>query len=476
MFPKSTLSIQPDTIKTIKTPFARAIVIGGSVAGLTAARVLSDHFAHVTVIERGFMADGIDFPKGAPQARHPHVLLVRGERILEELFPGFRQALLAGGAHRLNFGRDLEMRSPEGWLPHYETDMEAIAASRRLLDYTIYQHVAENERVTFKVNSDVMSICADDDNGRVIGVQIRNRTNGRIEELPAELIVDASGRSSKAPQWLAQLGYTPPEEQTVNAFPGYATRIYEIPEEFNENWKSLYIMPNPPHVTRGAIIVPMEGNLWHVCLIGMNRDHPPTDEAGFLEFARSLIAPDVYKVLKDAQPASPIWGYRQAENRLRRYDAMARYLEGFVALGDAVYALNPVYGQGMTLAAIASKLLDQCLTKQAQQTTDNDFSGLAPKFQKQLKKELAIPWQNATNEDMRWPDTEGKQELDAASKLIGRYFKLVLKAMPRSAKVTDAFFHVQHMIASPALLMRPDILATVIKTNLFLRFSNASTA
>ena len=456
-----------------EAPFDRAVVIGGSVAGLTAARVLSQHFNKVTVVERGPMADGTDFPKGAPQARHPHVLLLRGEKILEELFPGFKQNLLDGGANPLNFGRDLAMRAPEGWLPHYETEMEAIATSRRLLDHTIYQHVAENHNISFKVNSEVMSLCTDEDNRRAIGVQIRNRANGRIEDIPAEFIVDASGRSSKAPQWFTQIGYAPPTEQTVNAFAGYATRIYKIPKDFDQAWKSLYIMPNPPHVTRGAIILPMEGNQWHVSLIGMNRDYPPTEEEAFMAFARSLVSSEMYEALKDAQPVSPIWGYRRAENRMRHYDQLARYLEGFVAMGDAVYALNPVYGQGMTLAAIASQLLDRCLTEQALQDTGNDFSGLAEKFQKQLKKELAIPWQTATNEDMRWPDTEGKQELDPVTKLIGSYFKMVMKAMPNSIKVTNAFFHVQHMIAPPTLLMRPDIVANVIKTNLSLHISKA---
>ncbi len=463
----------PFTPNNTEAPFARAVVIGGSVAGLTAAHVLSKHFAQVTIIERSELANGAEFSKGVPQARHPHILLLRGERILEEHFPGFRQNLLAGGANRLNFGNDLKMRFPDGWLPHYDTPMEAIAASRRLLDYTIYQRVAENPNITFKANSEVESLCTDDGDQRVIGIQIRNRVTGRIQDIPAELVVDASGRSSKAPQWFTQLGYTPPAEQSVNAFPGYATRIYEIPPTFTEEWKTLYIMPNPPEVTRGAIILPMEGNLWHLSLIGMNGDHPPTDEAGFLEFAQSLVSPAVYDAIKEATAVSPIWGYRNAENRLRRYDKLDRYLEGFVAVGDAVYALNPVYGQGMTLAAVASQLLDQCLSEQTQQANDNELAGLAAKFQKQLKKELAIPWQTATNEDMRWPNTEGKQELDPASKLIGRYFKMVLKAMPHNIKITDAFFRVQHMIAPPTLLMRPDILANVIKTNLSLRYAKA---
>lgn len=456
-----------------QAPFGRAVVIGGSIAGLTAARVLSDHFEKVTIIERGQLADGIDFPKGSPHARHPHFLLIRGERIMEGMFPGLVQDLLKGGAQKLNFGRDLEMRFPDGWLPHYETDMSGTAVSRRLLDYTINQRVAQIPNITIKSDSEVMSICTDEDNQRVIGVQIHNRASGRVEDIPAELIVDASGRSSKAPEWFAQLGYAAPEDQTVNAYPGYATRIYEIPENFNDSWKILYIMPNHPTVSRGAIVIPMEGNLWHVTLIGMNRDYPATDEEGFLEFARSLTSPKLYEAIKDAKPASPIWGYRRAENRMRRYDNLDRYLEGFVALGDAVYALNPVYGQGMTLASIGSTLLDQCLVEQAQQGTGNDFKGMAEKFQKLLSKELVAPWQTATNEDMRWPDTEGKQELDAASKFIGRYFKMVLRAMPHSIKATDAFFHVQHMIAPPTILMRPDILFNVLKTNLSLRFSKS---
>jgi flavin-dependent dehydrogenase len=456
---------------TQKAPFGRAVVIGGSIAGLTAARVLSDHFDKVTVIERGEMADGIDFPKGVPQARHPHILLIRGEQILEDLFPGIGQDLIDGGASRLNFGRDLKLRFPSGWLPHYETTLEATATSRRLLDYTVYRRVSETQNISFKPNSEVVSICTDEDNRHVIGVQIHNRANGRVEDIPAELVVDASGRSSKAPEWFVQLGYETPEDQTVNAFPGYSTRIYEIPENFGKSWKTLYIMPSPTGGSRGAIIIPMEGNLWHLSLLGMNRDYPPTDEKGFLEFARSLVSQDVYEAITAARPVSPIWGYRRSENRMRRYDKLENYLEGFVALGDAVYALNPVYGQGMTLAAIASQLLDQHLEEQAQTGQGNDFTGMAEKFQKALSKELVMPWQTATNEDMRWPDTEGKQEMDGASKFIGRYFNLVVQAMPHSVKITDTFFRVQHMIAPPTILMRPDNLFTVLKTNLLLRLS-----
>ena len=455
-----------------QSSFGRAVVIGGSVAGLTAARVLSQYFEKVTVVERGPMADGLDFPKGVPQARHPHMLLLRGERILESLFPGFRESLLQGGAQRLNVGQDLNIRVPTGWLPQYDTEMEATATSRRLLDHTIYQRVREIPNVTFKTHAEVKGLCTDETNQAVIGVQLYSRELGLTEDVPAEFVVDASGRSSKGPEWLTQLGYAPPQELTVNAFPGYSTRIYEIPEGFDGQWKTLYIMPNPPEITRGAVVMPMEGNYWHVSLFGMNRDYPPTDEDGFLAFAHSLVSPEIYNALQFAEPVSPIWGYRQAENRLRRYEQLERHLDGFVALGDAVYALNPVYGQGLTLAAIANQLLQQMLDKHSGGPADNRFAGLAARFQKELAKELAIPWQAATTEDMRWPSTEGDQKLDFASRLIGRYFDMVMKSMPHSPEVTDAFYHVQQMIASPAVLMRPSILAQVFATNLALRFAD----
>ena len=453
-------------------PFGRAVVVGGSIAGLLAARVLAEHFATVTVVERTEIADGRSFPKGAPQARHPHVLLIRGEQILESFLPGIGQELLAAGASKLNLGRDVGIRFPAGWLPHYETDLEAISTSRRLLDHAVFQRVAAYPNITFREHSDVMALCADESNREVIGVQIRNRQNGVIEDIPAEFVVDASGRSSKAPEWLSQLGFQPPAEQTVNAFPGYSTRIYEIPEGVEHSWRTLYIMPNPPHISRGAIILPMEGNLWHVCLIGMNGDYPPADEAGFVEFAHSLTSPTVFEAITAARPISPIWGYRRAENRLRHFDQMPDFLDGFVALGDAVYALNPVYGQGMTLAAIANQLLDANLRRWTQRSQAHQFAGLAETYQKQLKKALALPWQTATNEDMRWSDTEGKQTLDLGSRLIGRYFGFVLQAMPHSTRITDAFFRVQHMIAPPTLLLRPDIMAAVLKTTMVEQFAN----
>ncbi|MCI0395788.1 MAG: FAD-dependent monooxygenase [Chloroflexi bacterium] len=453
-----------------KLAYGHAVVIGGSMAGLTAARVLLNHFERVTIIERDRLPAGPEFRKGVPQARHPHVLLLRGQQILEELFPGLRDELLDQDAVPINFGNEMHFQMMGKWLPHYQTEMEATACSRPLLEGAIRQRLAAYPQLSFCQESEVTGLVADMGGSwagkRVTGVQIRSRSDGSTQEIAADLVIDASGRHSNAPAWLTALGYTPPQETTVNAFAGYATRIYECPADFAESWKILYVMPAAPENTRGGIILPLEGNRWHVCLVGMSGDYPPTDEESFLAFARSLPSDRIYEAIKDARPLTDPYGFRQAENRLRHYDELPRYLDGFLVFGDAVYALNPVYAQGMTVAAISTTTLDECLSQQRERNQDGDLSGLAAQFQKELGKVIMPPWQLATGEDMRWPATEGKKELGTGERLIQGYMGRVMRAMPHNVKVTDAFYHVQHMIAPPTLLMRPDILLQVVKTNM----------
>ncbi len=157
-------------------------------AGLTTARILSDHFVHITVIERGEMPNGREFGKGVPQGRHAHILLQRGQMILEQHFPGLSEQLLAAGAESINAGTDLAFCTPHGWLPSFESDMNLIGASRKLLDYVVYDRLAEIENVSFRTSSDVVSICADETGRHVIGLQVRDKLNGRILDIPANLI------------------------------------------------------------------------------------------------------------------------------------------------------------------------------------------------------------------------------------------------------------------------------------------------
>jgi flavin-dependent dehydrogenase len=206
----------------------------------------------------------------------------------------------------------------------------------------------------------------------------------------------------------------------VTSFPGYATRIYRRPADFGGRWKTLFIKPSPSGSTRGGFIIPLEGDRWQVALVGMAGDYPPTGEACFLEFAASLPVPHLYEAIKSAQPLSKPCGYRRTESRVRHYEHLPRYLDGFVVLGDAVYTLNPVYAQGMTVAAMASQALDACLQNQRSLSPAGDLTGLAGRFQQELSRSVAGIWQMVTREDLRWPQAEMVENFIPARSRAGK--------------------------------------------------------
>jgi len=210
----------------------------------------------------------------------------------------------------------------------------------------------------------------------------------------------------------------------------------------------------------------MEGGRWHVTLVGMAGDYPPTDEAAFLAFARSLPDPQIYRAILPAQPLSDIWGARSLDNRLRDYAKLPRYLEGFLVCGDSVYALNPVYAQGMTVAAQSALAIDQCMREQRRAHPNGDLHGLAQRTQLRIGKVVAGPWQLATGEDRRWPTTKGAEPLPLPVRLIQQYAGQLLLATLTDATVAEVFTRVQHMIAPPSLFFRPDILLRVLASGL----------
>jgi 2-polyprenyl-6-methoxyphenol hydroxylase-like FAD-dependent oxidoreductase len=449
---------------------SHAIVIGGSIAGLLAARVLTNHFTRVTIIERDYTSDTAEFRKGVPQARHGHVLLGRGQAIMEQLFPGFIDELRSNGGVALNMGRDFALYVRGAWSQPFTSAIVNTLSSRPLLEQTLYRRLVNNPQVQVLFGGEVLAVDADESGTRVTGVHLQERgASGQRETfLPANLVVDASGRGSRTPEWLTRLGYPTPQETTVNAFPGYATRIYRRPVNFSADWKGLYLMPRAPTSSRGGVILPIEadefGPRWHVGLVGMAKDYPPTDAAGFLEFARTMPSTRLYDAIKDAEPLTAPYGYRRAENRLRYYEKLPRYLEGLLVCGDAVSTFNPVYSQGMTVAALGSLVLDEALTAQQKRKPHGDLTGLAKQFQKKLAVVIADPWQLATGQDSGWPIIEGAKQSDLVTRQIHRYFNRVLSVLPYNTLVAEAFFHVQNMFKSPMSLFHPRIVWQVLRT------------
>jgi 2-polyprenyl-6-methoxyphenol hydroxylase-like FAD-dependent oxidoreductase len=439
----------------------QAVVIGGSLAGLLAARVLADHFDRVTLLERDRYPAEPGPRKGVPQARHLHVLLVRGQSILERLFPGLRNDLIARGASLIDAARDLAWLTPAGWGPRFDSQLRYVACSRDLIDWAVQRRVAALPNITIREDVDVAGLLPSADGRAIAGVELRSRdaAAGRgMEQVTADLVVDTAGRSSRAPQWLEALGYPAPAETVVNAFLGYASRIYRRPAGHSRDWQGFYVQSAPPNRTRAGVIFPIEGGRWQVTVGGGGRDYPPTDEAGFLDFAHSLPAPEFAKAVAAAEPLTQIVGHRNTENRLRHYERLARRPERFLVTGDAACAFNPVYGQGMTTAALGAEVLDRCLRDGR---SAGDFTGLARRFQRALARSNAVPWLLSTSEDYRIPTTEGPPP-GPSTRLLHLYFDRVLDLGIERPPVRKAMLEVIHLIRSPAALFRPSITGRVL--------------
>jgi 2-polyprenyl-6-methoxyphenol hydroxylase-like FAD-dependent oxidoreductase len=292
-------------------PPQHAIVLGGSMAGLITARVLAGHFDRVTIVERDQLPAGAVQRPGVPQARHAHILLTRGIRILEQLFPGLGDDLVAAGAARLSTTQEIGMLLVDRWAPAYPSPLYAYAASRNLLETLVRRRLRADSRVVFREGQEAAGLLAAPAGGRVTGFHLRGRgpAAGATEDLVADLVVDATGRTSHAPDWLEALGYGRPAETVVTAHAGYASRLYRFPTGSGQSiygaWKGLATMPSAPHNPRAAVILPIEGDQWVVTLAGTNQAYAPTDEAGFLQFARSLPDPAIGELLARASRSHP---------------------------------------------------------------------------------------------------------------------------------------------------------------------------
>lgn len=437
-----------------------AVVLGGSLAGLLTARILSDHFDHVTLIERDAYLDTTETRRGIPQANHVHGLLARGREILEELFPGLQDELVAAGAPLLDIANEIAWFTPKGWGVRFPSDLMVLAFTRPLLDLHVRRRVATNPKVEILDNTDVVRLLPDSTGNRLAGVLICPRvseTDRRVaKELRGCLVVDTTGRASRAPRWLEDIGYEAPEEICVDAHLAYASRLYRIPENFDQGWQCAYVQAAPPKQKRGAILFKVEDNRWLVTLIGRAGDQPPGDELGFLEFARSLQVPIIYDAIRIADPVSSIKTHRATQNRLRRYERAKAMPENFLLLGDAVCAFNPVYGQGMTTAALGVKMLDKCLREH-----NGSLTGLSRRFQKRLAKINETPWLLATGEDYRYPETVGGSP-SLMTRFMHRYMDHVVQLATQSVVVRKVLLQAFNMLIPPTALFQPRVLFRVL--------------
>jgi flavin-dependent dehydrogenase len=428
----------------------RALVIGAGLAGLCAARVLADHVDEVLIVERDRLPVHPQPRNGTPQARHLHNLLLRGQHDFEVLFPGFGAELEAGGAVPTDLAHDMRFHSIWGWFPRYPSDLRSRLCSRLLVEHVIRERVRALPRVRWLEQQRVVELLGDA--RRVCGVRCERAGAAASEriDVEADLVVEASGRSTRLPRWLETLLGAPPLVIEVDPHMGYASRIYRTPHA-RPDWH-LLLLRNPLPSTRSGGILPLEGGRWVATLVGFAGDHPPTDEAGFAAFARSLAVPDIANALDQAEPLSEPMGYRQTTNLWRHYEQLPRWPVGLAALGDAVCSLNPMYGQGMSVVAMEAVLLRKLLERHGATAV------LGEELRRALAALLRTPWVMATSEDYRYAGTTGPKR-SSALKLRHWMTDVIAHAAMLDTKVHYGWTRVVNLLDPPTALLRPALLA-----------------
>jgi 2-polyprenyl-6-methoxyphenol hydroxylase-like FAD-dependent oxidoreductase len=427
-----------------------AVVVGGSMTGLLATRVLLDHFDHVTLVERDRFPAGAAFRPGVPQSRHLHVLWTHGQQIMEDLFPGLGKTLLGAGAVDLRIPADALWLTSAGWRARFDA-RRMLTFSRPLLDWAIRTRLTgEAYPLDVLEGNEVTGLLPRGPD--VAGVRLRSG-----ETIAADLVVDATGRGSRAPAWLDALGYPAPPETLVDPLLGYASRFYAIPNGFDPGWKALYLQADPPASRRTGGLFPQEGGRWICSLSGAGGDYAPTDEKGFLDFARGLRDTVLYEAIRDAEPLSPIAGFRRTANHRRHYDRLPAWPRGFVVMGDAACAFNPIYGQGMSVAALSALALDRCLRE--------DVAEPERSFQRSVARSGAGAWLIATGEDLRYRETVAAPTR-LRTRLINAYVDRVVATANTDRRVCAQLIDVLALASVPASLFTPGVLARVATSRL----------
>jgi 2-polyprenyl-6-methoxyphenol hydroxylase-like FAD-dependent oxidoreductase len=433
----------------------RAVVIGASMGGLLAARVLSEAFDEVIVIDRDDLA-GTGPRRGVPQGYQAHGILARGRRVLEDLFPGFTAELTAAGAVPVDLHDDIAWFNGTRRISGAPSDLLILTVSRPFLEDYVRARVRRLPNVRLCGGYAAAGLLASGDRRVVTGVRADRLGPGAARgELPADLaadlVVDATGRSNRGLAWLADLGYEPPREDRVHAAIVYATRTYARRGPLPSGSAALVsaLSPASPY---SAVLIPVEGDRWILTLIGVGADIPPADAAGFRAFARHLPLDDLHHVIDHAEPLDEPRRFRVPASVRRRYDRLAARPDGYLVIADALCAFNPVYAQGMSVAAIEALALRDCL----RESRDD----LPRRFYARAAGLISVPWDMAAGGDLAVPTTAGKRTLKI--RVLNAYVARVLRAAETDPQVSLAFHRTANLLSPPRRLFAPRMLRRVL--------------
>jgi 2-polyprenyl-6-methoxyphenol hydroxylase-like FAD-dependent oxidoreductase len=424
--------------------------------GLATARVLSDHYDAVTIIDRDTFSSELDQPtelgprKGVPQGRHAHALLGGGSRALEELFPGIIEEFYERGAAALDFN-DGAWYQAGGYRASCLIDRKVVSASRPFIEGHVRRRVRALGNVKIEAGTTVSGLVHDGD--RIRGVRVND---GGVERtILADLVIDCSGRASSAPRWLEEIGYRAPKSVEVRCDVRYGTVVLRRNEHDYDGTFAVMI-ESPPDGKRAAFLLPVEDDRWILTIAASFGEAAPVDEESLRAIASELPSPEFAEVLSRAEPLGPVMTHRLPSSRRYRYEKLKRLPVGFIALGDSICSFNPIYGQGMSTAVLQAVALGETIA-------GGDDVNIERTFYKRAAKVIANPWKIAVGADFAYPECTGPKPL--GTDLVNRYMKRVLLAARVSPEVNTVMIMVQNLLAPPSALMKPAMIRTVMRAS-----------
>lgn len=434
----------------------RAVIIGASIGGLLAGRALQDFAENVLILDRDVPSDEAVPRKGAPQGRHVHGLLAGGVDVLRFFFPTILDDLAAEGARVVDTGQDI-LWFNGAWRLRYSCGVIGSLQTRPFLEMHLRRHVAKLANVHQSCGVAVTGIEMDAQRSRVTGVRVREAAGERT--LPADLVVDCSGRGSQTPAWLEAAGFEKPPSETITVNVGYSTQYFRLPEKERPDWHAMLILGRPPSATRlGACFFVENGDL-QVTLGGEFRDYPPDDAAGFLDFARSLENPGIFHTIKNATSVSSIATYRFPAHVWNHYERLKSLPVNLFVLGDALCSFNPIYGQGMTVAAQEARALHSCFAEAG--ATSGRARELQKRYFQRASAIVNAAWAMATGADLAFPQAEGRRSRTQA--IILRYIAHVLALTTSDKTTVKVWNQVSHMQRPLSALFAPAIVMRVMR-------------
>ena len=440
------------TKQTTEPIGGHAVVIGASIAGLLAARALSDAYRWVTIVERDELPAIGENRKAVPQGSHAHVMLASGQRSIEELLPGVTDELFAAGAQSGKSLREIRFVIAGHELTREASGADVLLASRPLIEGHVRRRVLAISNVTVRERCDAIDLVTSPGNERVTGVRVRERSaEGAEERLDAGLVVAASGRAARVPALLEALGYQRPKEERLPVDVLYVSRRVRLrPDALGED--KLIGIGARPGLPRGVMLIAQEDH-WILTVSGYGAEHhPPTDEEGYLGFIASVAPPDVLAAIRDSEPLGEIVTHGFPANQRRRYELLKRFPDGLLVVGDAISSFNPLYGQGMSVAALEAIELRRCLERGERR--------LAKRFFRAAGKVVNQAWDMAVGGDLALPEVPGDRPL--MLRITNAYVERLLSVAEHDPVVAAAFSDVGDLLAPPQEIMRPRVLWRVL--------------